>query len=419
MGKILTVFETAFRYGWCGSTARILDMAKALKDHNWEFTLLTGPTGRGQMAHEQEAVLDGHVIRAPISWPYPALVNRRIPRRIYREWLDITGRARRYRDPEHGWPPKAAEWYLQNVDKSPDVVMGMSTGQVGNFVTARILADHYQVPLILEFQDPCPSLEVKYVPMEEEAALNLSMSKADLVVTTTRGLAEDICERFPHISESVVPLYMCYNDDNPAPINLRINNKVRILHAGMLYGAKGRNVRIVVRALAKAVESMGGIRDTVRLELLGSGPGGVEAKRLAVALGVGELVNVYPEVPMHESLVAMNSADVLLLVKHAEHIYDNQIPGKLFQYIGTGKKIMGVMSPGTEAAEILRKSGLGSIYDHADLIGMTKFIEEIGQENAPEQVQPNWDYIKLFSRSTMGRQFHDSLQLLMSRGPTK
>ncbi|MBK6899951.1 MAG: hypothetical protein IPH09_12005 [bacterium] len=405
MKSVLIVFETAFRYSWQGSTSRILDVSRALSGRGWNCTLLAGAADRITPGVSPEHEFAGSVVRTPFSGIYPQHLRDRLPRWMYREYLTVTGRGRRVRDPERGWPARASDWYNANRPDRPDVVIGMTTGHVGSLVAARRIADHFASPLVLEFQDPCPSLEMK-THAAELAALEQTIQASVLILTTTRSMAEDIAVRHSVSRDRIVPVFMSYDEANPPARLDHGGRSTVILHAGALAGGQGRNVRIVVEALAKAIARHPEYEERRGLDLLGAGVGGAEAIRLAGELGISRRVRLLPEEPRDEALARMSRSGILLLVKYADPKHSSQIPGKLFQYLGRGLPILGVMPVKCEAADILQQSGLGAVFDNQDLDGITDFISEFAMdaERLSARYTPNWDYIQQFSLASLGRQ---------------
>jgi len=418
MKKILTVFETAFRHGWRGSTSRVLDIARSLDERGWEFGLLAGDRNMAPAGADQEAVLQGWILRTPFAGIYPNHVSSRWARKLYRDWLYLTSRSHLYRNPEFGWGEKAAAWYPGQERPLPDLVMGMSTGQIGNLVAARKLSESFRVPLVLEFQDPCPAIGLKKIHDVELLALEKAMNAADLVLTTTRSLADHMEREYPGSRARFAAVHMCFDPAQTPETRTDHGGAKRIVHAGSLAGGAGRNVRILVEGMATAVAEDPRIREQVKLVLVGAGDGGTEAGALAESLGIGQLVELIPEVPMDESLEIMAGADVLLVVKYADPVYSRQIPGKLFQYLGQGRPILGLMPPESEAAGILKKSGLAVICDNDDLEGVAGFVRKISTDAraVSDGLKPDREYISGFSRDAMGRRLDELLGDLPEHG---
>ena len=117
----------------------------------------------------------------------------------------------------------------------------------------------------------------------------------------------------------------------------------------------------------------------------------------------------------------MARSDVLVVIKQPDPAYGMQIPGKLFQYLPFGKPILGIMERTSEAAGVLRQSGLGitSGYEEADLTARQLLELWRGREALAEDYRPNWDYIMQFSRSHMALKVSGLLRGLVNRDMPK
>ena len=149
--------------------------------------------------------------------------------------------------------------------------------------------------------------------------------------------------------------------------------------------------------------------------LFGAGAGGEEAFDIAKQVGVEWAVEVRPQLPQSECNLEMDRADVLVAVKFDDPQYDMQIPGKIFQYLARGKPILGLMRE-TEAASILRRSGLGLVRANSDVPGIAAALLELWDHRGAlnERFKPNWEFIKSFSVSATALALDDELSRLLS-----
>ena len=113
---------------------------------------------------------------------------------------------------------------------------------------------------------------------------------------------------------------------------------------------------------------------------------------------------------------------MLVAIKFDDPQYDMQIPGKIFQYLACGKPILGLMRE-TEAASILRESGLGLIRANADIPGIAAALLELWAQRGAlsDRFKPNWEFIKSFSVSATARALDVELSRLLpdQSGTTK
>jgi glycosyltransferase involved in cell wall biosynthesis len=228
-------------------------------------------------------------------------------------------------------------------------------------------------------------------------------------------MAEYMQERSPSLRGKVEVFHLSYDDSHPATpgvIGASCGTDFVFLHAGFLYGGAGRNARSLVRGLALAGEIDPDFATQGRLRLLGAGPGGEEAVREAALVGIPDSITNLPQVPLAEAVAEMGRADVQVVIKFRDKAHDRQIPGKLFQCLGQGKPVLGIMGKHTEAAEILRRSGIGIVIDDGDVEGIADAMLRVWRDwrQAQELFRPDWEYIRQYSRSSFSSRLDEKLE---------
>ncbi|SHN21947.1 Glycosyltransferase involved in cell wall bisynthesis [Cyclobacterium lianum] len=78
-------------------------------------------------------------------------------------------------------------------------------------------------------------------------------------------------------------------------------------------------------------------------------------------------------------------ANALLLILTQTKNAKGNIPGKLFEYMATGRPIIGLGDPGGDAAAIIRKAGAGIVFAHEDLEGLSRHLSALRYQNPPEK----------------------------------
>ncbi len=398
--EILMVMEGAFGRGWGGATPRLFDLARAFLSCGWHPTLLTSGGGVPVAAREPEKAFPGRVVRTPFSGPYPWFMDRRGLRLVCRRVWSMLGKSNMLDGPERGWGPRVASFCKGKLPvPHPDAVWAITTGDWSGLIAGRDLRALYSCPLILEFQDPCPSPSRPPMAQRDEAVLMSCLAASTTVVTTTARMASHLERHYACCQGKTRVLYLTYDDRAPEAPPANVNGDTLVLlHAGFLHGGNGRNGRTVVRAVAAAYQRRPDLKGKIAFKVFGGGPGGKEAEDLARSLGVSDSLICLPQVGPDEIANEMRRADVLVVIKFPDHRYDMQIPGKLFQYLGAGKPVLGVMGP-TEASEIIERSGLGFTVEHdavdelaGRIIGLWESRTMLGTI-----YRPNLDFISRFS----------------------
>lgn len=89
-------------------------------------------------------------------------------------------------------------------------------------------------------------------------------------------------------------------------------------------------------------------------------------------------ITTFREYLPHDQILGLyNSSDVLLLVLVSSSVAVGHIPGKLFEYLGSKRPIIGIGPPDGDSAAILKKTGAGVIIDPSNLQDMKHQLLEL------------------------------------------
>ena len=401
----------AFGPGWLGSTQRLFALPRALEPLGWQTTLVAGRRNLLKRHPGIERAFPGEWVltRFPIG-PWPRAVDYPYARNLWIMTERSRGRGDLIDDPEAQWAPRLERWARDRAERDgpPDVVWGITYGDLRSPVAARRISERLGVPLVLEFQDPCPYPGGEFRPAEVQA-LERTLQHASAIVTTTSTYASWLSDRCPGAADR---MHVVYLSTPPIPPHVVAraergvsgnDGRLTLLHSGTLYGGEGRNARSLVAALSLLFDRRPEAKGRVKLRLIGSGPGMVEAevqsKRAAVAEAVSTERPVKPERIWRDML----DADCLVLIKFADARFAAQIPGKLFQYFAIRKPIL-ALAPEGETTEIVRRSGLGLIAPPDAPHEIADRLVDLwdAKTDGRTLVTPTHSYIDQFSEANMG-----------------
>ena len=121
--------------------------------------------------------------------------------------------------------------------------------------------------------------------------------------------------------------------------------------------------------------------------------------------GAGDALVAVGHVPHSEAMRHMAAADLLLLVvsRHRDGLNKGFIGGKLLEYLSTGTSVLGIGPPDGDAADILRRTGGGALFDYDDEDGIRAFVAgHIQRWRANEPAPPlNKDVLRAFDRRVL------------------
>lgn len=222
-------------------------------------------------------------------------------------------------------------------------------------------------PWIADFRDPWIGLAYRRPPTPLHAARQRRMrdavlARASLVLATTRASCEDIRERLspesrskvhhlPNGWEADVTLSPAREEGSPA--GGADGEPLRVVYTGTLWGVPATRTCFVGLARALAASPASGRA----LEVVIAGPHETRERKLASDLGLSRSVRFLGQVPYAESRSLQAAAGVLLLLQVHGSGYEAAIPGKLYEYVASGRPILAFLPRECEAADLVRACG--------------------------------------------------------------
>ena len=194
------------------------------------------------------------------------------------------------------------------------------------------------------------------------------LDAADRVIAVTPSVRDD----FRALTSTPVELITNGYDeeDFSGPLPERKDGSFRVVHTG-LFAADG-NPLALWEALAEMCKRDSDFRKRLQIRLSGKTDAAIlQAVRDA---GLGDNLLDLGYLPHSGITGEQRSADILLLPLRREPEYAKVLPGKIFEYIASGRPVLGTGQPDGEAARLLRESGAGDMFDWDDVAGPTDFL---------------------------------------------
>jgi glycosyltransferase involved in cell wall biosynthesis len=265
-------------------------------------------------------------------------------------------------DQYRNWKPqaiKSLEDFLRRTRYKPDVLVTFGQPMSDHLIGLE-LKRRYGWPWAAHFSDPWvdnPFGRFDALTKSFNAALERKvMDTASMLIFTSQETLELIMEKYTpeHRSKARVLPHAFDSGSNTAAALRRLESKITVRHLGELYGRRSPKPLFDALRLihSSAPESLG----DVRFELIGATEESVLRDSGFHHLPEG-LVVIKPPVSYQESLSLMVASDGLLVID-APMEKSVFLPSKLIDYIGAGRPILGLTSPGTSATLIKQLGGL-------------------------------------------------------------
>jgi glycosyltransferase involved in cell wall biosynthesis len=280
-------------------------------------------------------------------------------------------------DKHWGWSKPALRKAAEIVrDARVDLVFSSGPPWTTHSIARRV-ARAYGLPWIADFRDGWVSDQWRtglpcwrdWVDATMEAAC---LRDAAVVTCTTDQLRDSLSGSHPELQvEKFVTVSNGFDSElNDGFIPDEPSGKqLLFLHAGQLYG--GRRIDSFCRAVQSMLEARQLPRD-VKVRFVGDVDEDISASARAAApeLFRSGTISLLPTVPWEEVQRMIRQARVLLIVQ-GDH--PTAIPAKFFEYLQTGKPILGIAQDGA-LKDIILRSESGLVADPRDSKGMESVI---------------------------------------------
>lgn len=311
-------------------------------------------------------------------------------------WLQVVSLARRayssmaFPDRDWLWCPSA--WHagrrlLRRQDLGLSLIYSSSL-TLTNHVVAMRLQRSSGLPWVAEFRDlwATSSVRPRRGQMRSDAERRLESSvcsRADHLVFVSEDNRQRFVEsyRLPAERTSVI-----YNGFDPADFSALDEPtgfaKLSIAHAGFMYHGE-RDPSCLFEALRELSDSGSLKLSDVQLAFYGRFDPAVH-QRLS-ELGLETCTRWHGYLAYNDLLPRLRRAYSLLLVLHRSN---DLLPAKLFDYLGCARPVIAICSPDSEAAAIVRSTGIGTVVQHDDVEALKRLLLEHWQRWSRGDLQP-------------------------------
>lgn len=408
--QILFINSNPFSRGWGGVLPRLLDIANGCVSYGWDVSLLMSNS-----SSSLEKEFPGAVIHSKYG-NLPEYLNKKGFKYLF-------GKLHKYINPILRIPDRRSYWGHRFIKedqheiagKIPGVLWAISTGEIDALIIGMALKQKYNAPLFVDLQDPIPHPLSSHFSKKDSRIFSEILLKCDKIITTTRTYADQLNKIYPGKAEVIYLSYASRIDKYVGPAEKHFT----LLHTGYLHGRKGRNALDLLCGLKMLFDLNPNMKNKIKVKLLGMGKGIQEAEKYAEKMNIRDSLETVPQVPREACLDEMSKADVLVVIKFADPAFKMQIPGKLFEYFGMRKTILGILPEDSEAAELIRQSGLGFVINNNDHQRIAEVLLDIYMNNTLRigRIIPNEDFLAKYSQDAMAKKinglFEEALNSVM------
>ena len=245
-----------------------------------------------------------------------------------------------------------------------DAVWTTSSPDSAHLAGLRLQRD-FGVPWIADFRDPWTRRMSFDPPTGLHGRLQARMEEkvvrhARRVVVTSEETREDFLARYPRLDpERVAVVTNGFDEEDFSGFRLELPRDVfRILHLGQL------NPERSLLPLLEPLRDL--LKDhpeaTGRVEVVSIGPHYASHVEEARRLGLEEAVRFLPPCSHKDAIAWLGRAHLLLLLEKEGPRGRLILPGKIFEYLRSGRSILAIVDPGGGAARLVVETKAGWVF---------------------------------------------------------
>lgn len=234
------------------------------------------------------------------------------------------------------------------------------------------------IPWVADFRDPWTNIDF-YADLNltawadkrhhrlEKKVLN-NASKVVTVTWRSRDEFKEICHRD---DIEVVPNGF---DDADFPLDKRppLDKDFSILHIGSMN--KDRNPEVFWKAAQKAILESDELKSKLKIKLVG--PVDFSVRSAVEEYGLQSVTEFVDFIPHDEAVKMQQQAQINLLVINNTPNSRTIIPGKLYEYLGSGRPILAVGPKDSDSAKVIEMTKGGVVHEYNDVDGLKNRILE-------------------------------------------
>ena len=311
---------------------------------------------------------------------------------------------------------QARQYISENLDVSQYSAVICTYGPTGGTLLALWLKKNYpNIPLIMDFRDPMtsPSVPRPYRGIYRRLQNN-ACSAADRVIAVTEDLSSRICG---HLPEKCLVIPNGYDPEDFADIQPVSSDSYSIVYTGAIYKdfADFSPLFNALRELSDAGEIA---LDDLVINYIGRS--GAVLEEQAAACGFSDLVKNHGVLPRHQTLAWQRGARQLLLTIWNRKDDGGYRPGKLLEYMASGRPVIGLVSGDAENSivrQTIEQGGFGIAYENAaaksDHTALRDYIladYRRWKQGLEPQLDPNQEYIDSFGYPDLARQVAELIE---------
>lgn len=342
----------------------------------------------------------------------------KMPRESIRKSLNVISQLFFVPDNKVGWRRKACRVAAELLRREKFDLIFATAPPYTDFLIGGYLKKRLNLPLVLDYRDAWLDNPYHFYFTPIHRWLHRTLEKrvlraSDKVITINRRIKELLLKRYPFLQYQDVEIISQGFDPSDFDLNgiapHRRGEKMRITYSGTFIDK--RTPKFFLRALSKVFHEQPGLRD--KIEACFVGYFREENLKLVKRLGLQDVVKVLGYVDHSECVRTLLSSDVLWMMIGRGEGEDMMSTGKLFEYLGARKPILGCVPDGV-AKTTIEDSGAGIVVEPDNVDAIASAIKALYKRyESGTLAGPSEDFVEKFSRKRLTADLAKTFELLV------
>lgn len=266
---------------------------------------------------------------------------------------------------------------------------------------ARYVKRKTGIPWIAGFRDPWTGFisapKRWFLPSKIDKHLEFSVfSEADIVEVAWEGISKDALNKYPMLPlEKFIHIPNGFDPADFPTIQYKPNPVFTLTYTGSMYGR--RNPQSLFFALESLISQNILMPEKIKIKFIGRF--GNEIYEMINRTTVKDRIDVIGYLPHSQSLVHLMTSDALLLIVDESKESEEIVPGKVFEYLGTGRPVLAIAPTNGAVAKIIAEARAGLVAHQTEIERIAKnFLVLYKDWESNTNFQPNWIEISKYNR---------------------
>jgi glycosyltransferase involved in cell wall biosynthesis len=328
------------------------------------------------------------------------------------EFLKKIVRSSFFIDDKYGWMKYALKQARELCEENDYSAVMATIGPYTSALAAYKIHEEFNLPLIIDYRDHWtlnPYLKYltllhKYISHYWEKKI---VEQSSMILTVGKRMAEELQAEFDNIpSNNFQVMYNGWDEQDFDQISDQAPSAGNfvISYLGGLYGK--RSARYFIQALEELKDEHK-LPQNLRVRFIGNYYR--ETRSLFDSEKLHDILEIIPQVEHWKALELMQQSDLLLLFSPSDTLKSG-VTGKIFEYIRSGKNILGMVPEDSESADLLLEHGYDNICSMEDVIKIKQLLNKILQNNNESNISKPKN---CYSRKHQVSEFATKLGLLI------